>query len=89
MKTLSPVDYVLQNSKKMYAGNMQRGWFCATPADAQKALLEIKKAYIAGNYAGISTSAVCVAVIELMKENSWPAPKSKCTIQRWLHSSDT
>lgn len=82
------LDFVLSAARDIMNSDPQKSWFSKLPPDAQKRLAEIKKAYEAGRFAGISLAAVCKAVVALLTEQKWPVPKSKNTISRWLRSSD-
>lgn len=82
------IDFVLKAARDIMDRDPQKSWFSKLPADAQKRLVEIKAAYEAGRFGGISLAALCKAVVALLEENKWPAPKSKNTISRWLRSSD-
>lgn len=82
------VDFVISEARKIMCADPQKSWFSKLPAEAKKRLSEIKKAYEAGKFDGISLSAICKAMAALLTEQKWPAPKSKHTIVRWLRSSD-
>lgn len=82
------IDVVLQRAHRFMNKDLKKSWFSKLPSAAQKRLLEIKKAYISGRFSGVSVASLCVAVESLLKEQSWPVPKSHNTIIRWLRSSD-
>jgi hypothetical protein len=69
--------------------SVKRSWFSRLPKEAQDRLLEIKQAYIAGAYTGVSLSILHMAVASLCKENAWEVPKSRDTVAAWLRSRDT
>ena len=83
------LEFVLKAASAAMNRDPKKSWFSKLPPDAQKRLNEIKKAFADGRFAGISLAAVCQAVEALLKEQSWPVPKSENTISRWLRSSDT
>ena len=81
--------FVLKAANAAMARDHKKSWYSKLPPDAQTRLGEIKKAFVDGRFAGITLAAVCQAVEALLKEQQWPVPKSRNTISRWLHSSDT
>jgi hypothetical protein len=89
MPKLSTVDFVLERANAVMGKQYKRSWFSKLPPDAQKRLSEIKAAYTDGKFAGVSYSALCQAITDLLKEQKWPVPGNQDTILRWLRSSGT
>jgi hypothetical protein len=89
MPKLSPVDFVLARAAAAMDNQPRRSWFSKLPTDAQHRLNEIKAAYTDGKFAGVSYSALCQAITDLLREHKWPVPGNRDTILRWLRSSGT
>jgi len=89
MPKLSAVDFVLARAAAAMDSQPKRSWFSKLPTDAQQRLNEIKAAYTDGKFAGVSYSALCQAITDLLKEQKWPVPGNRDTILRWLRSSGT
>jgi hypothetical protein len=89
MPKLSAVDFVLSRAVTAMNNQPKRSWFSKLPAEAQQRLNEIKTAYTDGKFAGVSYSALCQAITDLLKEHKWPVPGNRDTILRWLRSSGT
>lgn len=83
------VDAILKAAREIMRRDPNKSWFSKMPSNAKSRLSEIKKGYEEGRFEGISLAAICKAIESLLKEQKWPAPKSKHTISRWLRSSDT
>jgi len=88
-KKSSDFDFVLAAAAAHASAQHKRSWFSKLPADAQKRLAAIKSDYTDGKFAGVSHTALCVAIKSLLKENAWPVPETGDTILRWLRSTGT
>lgn len=82
------LEFVMKIAGDAMSRDHKKSWFSKLPPDAKKRLSAIKEAFAAGQFAGITLAAVCQAVEALLREQSWPVPKSPNTISRWLRSSD-
>jgi hypothetical protein len=86
-KKLSLMDHIIAANE--FAGKSGcKSWFSKLPANAQRELEEIKKVWAAGGLHGVQIVVIWRGIVARCKEESWPAPKSETTINRWLRSSD-
>lgn len=83
------VDFVLKSTRENKRPAAKKSWFSKLPADAQKRLIVVKKAYNEGRFAGVALVVVFEAIQALLRENKWPVPSSIDTVVRWLRSTDT
>jgi hypothetical protein len=64
-------------------------WTKWLPQHGREEMEGIRREWREGSLQGAPMSAVFHGIVAACKENSWPAPKSETTINRWLRSSDT
>ena len=88
MAKKSALACVLAAAEEAKKSRPNKTWTRHLPPHAQQEMEEIKKEWNGGSLKGIPMLAVFHGIVARCKEESWPAPRSETTINRWLRSSD-